>query len=139
MVGEGLPQARALVVVARQEVERRAQRREQVAQLRILGGAPEVGEVAGDDDRLRRLRQGKHGAHRTVQEGGAVDLAVGQPAGHADVGVAQLDQELRHGSMGRGGNKMMRLHAQRHGVAFAPGRIADRIDDQVALVSSRDM
>ena len=87
----------AVVVVAGQQVDRAGERREQRAQMLVLRRLARIDQVAGDDDRVGALRQRVHGRDRARQRGCGVDTPLGQLAGLPDVGVAQLDDEARHG------------------------------------------
>jgi len=102
VLGEGRPQRRTVVVVAGHQVDRAAERREQSAQLRVLVGAAEVGEVPRDHDRVGRLGQAPDCSHRPLEECRGVDTAIGELAGQPDVGVAELDEKLLHGEDSKG-------------------------------------
>ena len=98
VLGKGGAQRVAVIVVAGQQVDgKRAQRRQQAAQVGVFGRPAEVGQVAGDHQGVRLLGQGQHALHRALQVLGGIDAAVGQAAGFADVQVGELGQEGGHG------------------------------------------
>ena len=96
VLGEAGAQLHALVVVAGQQVDGHvAQRCQQLAQMVVFRGATEVGQVTGDDQRVRRLREATDRCHGITQVRSGVDAAIGQAARFADVRIGDLC-EHRH-------------------------------------------
>jgi hypothetical protein len=79
---------RAIVVVAGQHVEGRRQRLEQLAHALILGGRGAVGEVAGDDHRVRQRVECQQRANCGLERR-ARALVLGQ---EAHVRIAELGE-----------------------------------------------
>ena len=97
MIGKCGAQRAALVVVAGQQVVRHRQRREELAQVRVLLGAAEIDEIAGDHRRVGQLRQPQDLLHAALEHRRAVDHAIRELPRHLDVQVADLAEEERVG------------------------------------------
>jgi hypothetical protein len=90
MIGEGRAQRRAQVVIAGDEMDRHRQRRQQIAQMRILLRHAGIDQVAGHQHDVR------HGAQRIDVRDRARQMTCGVDASHRqdalgpDVGVGDL-------------------------------------------------
>ncbi|CFN72323.1 Uncharacterised protein [Bordetella pertussis] len=95
VIGEGGGKLDAVVMIAGQYMVRHAQRVEHLLEVRVFLRAPEVGQVAADDDQVRRWLQAVERRHGRRQVAVGLDHAIGLLARHADVQVADLGD--KHG------------------------------------------
>ena len=106
MVGERLAQGVAVVVVARDGMDRDAERREQLAHACVGARVPVVGEVAGDEHRVGLRVEREEGRHRGLQRVGRAEI----------VGT---DREVQIGELGDEEGSGLAVHA---GVIHQGGR-----------------
>jgi hypothetical protein len=83
----------AVVVVARNEIQRHLERREQSAQVGVFLRAPVLHQVAADEQHVGPLRQPQDALHRAPQHGGAIHPPVRQLTRRRYVQVADLAGE----------------------------------------------
>ena len=99
MVGERLAQGVAVVVVARDGMDRDAERREQLAHACVGARIPVVGEVAGDEHRVGLRVECEEGRHRGLQRVGRAEI-VGTDR---EVQIGELGDEEGSGLAGHAG------------------------------------
>ena len=99
MVGERLAQGVAVVVVARDGVDRDAERREQLAHACVGARVPVVGEVARDEDRVGLRVEREERRHRGLQRMGRAEIV----GADGEVQVGELGDEDGCGLAGHAG------------------------------------
>jgi hypothetical protein len=85
MVGEAAAQVDNAVMIAWHQKNRANKGLEQLAQVQILGLAPEITKIASNDHGAWRLGTSKDGINCATQIGCGVKPAIGPAPGFADV------------------------------------------------------
>jgi hypothetical protein len=80
-----------VVVIAGEDIERRLERRQQVANLLVLGVGGMIGQIAGNEHRVRIRHEVPDRRDRGGKHRGGIPASPVRP----DVGIAELDEQER--------------------------------------------